>query len=67
MGPDCYNTKFLRKRFTCGTFSFSVTEDTAVINPRDIVLKLPQLVVTGSNPRIVTITFGVNLSGYNIH
>lgn len=46
---------------------FSVTEDTAVINPRDIVLKLPQLVVTGSNPRVVTITFGVNLSGYNIH
>lgn len=67
MWPDFYNRKILRKRFTCWTFCFSVTEDTAVINPSDNVLKISQLVVTGNNPRIITVTFGVNLSGYNIN
>jgi len=43
-------------------FCFPETEDTAVIDPTDIILKLPYPVVTGSNCRNVTMIFGMNLS-----
>jgi hypothetical protein len=66
MGPDGYNTIFLRKLHTCWAFCIPETEDTAVIDPSDSVLKLPPPLVSGSSYRIVTIIFGVDLSGYNV-
>lgn len=56
MGPDCYNTRFPRKRFTFCTFCIPETEATAVVNLRDIVLNLPQLVVSRGGRRIFTNT-----------
>jgi len=33
MGPDFYNTRFLRKRYTFWQFCFAETEDITVANP----------------------------------
>jgi len=44
------------------TFCFPETEDTAVIDPTDTILKLPYPVVSGSNRRNVTKIFAMNLS-----
>jgi hypothetical protein len=66
LGPDGYSTRFLMKRLTCWTLFSPEIEDNAVIDPADNVLKLPHLVVSGSNCRIVTMIFGKNLSGYHV-
>jgi hypothetical protein len=65
-GIDGYNTRLMRKQLTCWTFCFQEIEDTAVVDSTDIVLKLRHPVVSGSNRRIVTMIFGMNLSGYSV-
>ena len=48
------------------TFCFPKTEDTAVIDPGDIVLKSSDPVVAGSSLRIVT-DFGLELFDYSVN
>jgi hypothetical protein len=62
MGPHEYLSNFLRKRPTSWKFCLSETEDTASVDPTDVVLKLPQPVVSGTSSRTVGIIFDVNLS-----
>lgn len=50
----------------CWTFCLPEIQDTAVIEPSDTVLKLPQSVVSGSSCRMVTMTFCLDFSGYNV-
>ena len=64
MEPDGYNTKLLNKRPTCWIFCLPEIEDTIVMDVADIVLKLPRPVVSGSNCSIVTMVFGMNISGF---
>ena len=54
---------FLRSDSHVGHFFPPETEDTAVIDPANNALKLPHSLVSGSNCRIVTMNFGMNLSG----
>lgn len=48
IGPDGYNTKFLRKRLTCWAFCLPEIEDTVIEDPTDVVWKLPHPVVSRS-------------------
>ena len=48
IGPDGFNTKFLRKRLTCWAFCLPEIEETAVEDSTDVVWKLPHPVVSGS-------------------
>ena len=66
MGSDGFKIKFLRKGLTSWTFCFPHTENTAVIDPGDIVLKLPDPVVARSSLRILT-DFGIGLLGYSVN
>ena len=66
MGPDICTVTFERKWLTSWKLCFPKPEDTAAINPGDIVLKLPDLVVAGSSCRIMT-DFGVDLLGYSVN
>jgi hypothetical protein len=43
---------------------FPKDEDTAIIDPTDIVLKLPHPMVVGNNCRIVTMIYGMNFERY---
>ena len=61
MEPDDCSTSFLNKRPTCWIFRLPKIEDTPVMDLIDIILKLPHPVVSGSNCRIVTMIFGINL------
>jgi hypothetical protein len=45
---------------------FPKTEDTAVTDPGDIDLNLPDRVVAGGSRRIVT-DFGMDVLGYNVN
>jgi hypothetical protein len=67
IGPDGYNTSFLKKRPTCYIYFLPETEGKAVIDLPDAVLMLPHPGVSGSGRRIVTIIFGIDLLGYNIN
>jgi hypothetical protein len=58
-GPDGY-MKYLQKQLTCWILCFPEIEDTAVIDPSDIVLKLPHPMVSESTWKIVTMIFGVD-------
>jgi hypothetical protein len=48
IGPDGYNTRFLRKRLTYWAFFLPEIEDAAIEDPTDIVLNLPHSAVSGS-------------------
>jgi len=48
IGPDGYNTKFLRKRLTCWAFCLPEIEDTVIEDPTDVVWKLPHPAVSRS-------------------
>jgi len=59
LGPDNYKIKI----FTCWIICYPDSEDTAIIDPSDILLNLPHPVVSGSDPGIVTMIFTVDFSG----
>jgi hypothetical protein len=48
------------------TFRFPHTEDTALLDPGDIDLKLPDPMIARSSSRIVT-DFAMNLLGYSVN
>jgi hypothetical protein len=48
IGPDGYNTRFLRKRLTCWAVCLPEIEDTAVEDPTELVWMLPHPVVSGN-------------------
>jgi hypothetical protein len=67
MGPHEYLINFLRKRPTSWKLCVPEIEDTASIDPTDVVLKLPQPVVSGTSSRTVDMIFNVDLSNYHVN
>jgi hypothetical protein len=67
MGPHEYLINFFRTRPTSWKFCSLEIEDTASIDSTDVILKLPQPVVSGTSSRTVDMIFDVDLSNYHIN